>query len=187
MGGGGGWLPGISEIPQVEELPILLAGRVHPQAERDRIRRAFVVGDVKGVTAGFELDAAFQGRSGVKLVEIDYRLVVNQQDGSVVRGHAEFVRSGIAHKEVGIIIHAKPNGAVGDAGDAIGPFENLVGYTERFNVDGADGIEFTEVGQLQNSGFELVHIAAESVGMRHNGSVGAKRSHGWGLRVVDGW
>ena len=74
----------IGEIAQIEKLPILFHGTAHPKAQRNRIRCAFIVGDVNGVTTGFELDTPWLGNSGVKSIEINDTLVVDLQNGSVV-------------------------------------------------------------------------------------------------------
>jgi len=116
------------------------------------------------VATRIELDASWLGKCGVEGIEVDDYLVVDLQDGSVVRRHFEVVRSGFANPEACVVIDAKPDGAVGDAGDAVGAFEDLVRHGERVGVDGTDGIERAEIGQLRDTSLQFVHVAAECVG-----------------------
>src|SRR5664279_2326706 len=76
---------GISEILDVKDLPIILSGTAHPEAERDCIRCAFVVGNVNGVAARVECDVCFLGKSRMEVIELDDALVVDLQHGSVIR------------------------------------------------------------------------------------------------------
>lgn len=151
----------IGEVSGVEQPPGSSWG-LDQQEQSDFGARALEVGDADVVGAGVELDFAARACRGVDRVVAYDQFFVHVDFCAVVGEEVKFVLSGAIDAEDSPVVHAKPLGAVGHAGNAEG--EETGVDAERSGVDGGHGVELGEAGKVDGPGRQLIDVAAEREG-----------------------